>query len=91
MSFHTRLIHLSDDGRVIVVEIEAGERNFLLINVYAPTEKKNKDAFYERLSRCIRNVDKLDSYALIIGGDFNCVNDALFDTGAYDRGGGDPL
>ena len=26
VSFHTRLIHLSNDGRVIVVEIEAGER-----------------------------------------------------------------
>ena len=62
-----------------MVEIEAGERNILLINVYAPTEKRNKDALYERLSRCIRNVEKLDSYALIIGGDFNCVNDASFD------------
>ena len=78
--FQSTVMHSSNDGRIIIVKIDTGERTFLLSNIYAPTEKCLKDAFFKRLLRCLRKVDNLESCILIIGGDFNCINHAPLDT-----------
>ena len=78
-NFQIRLSH-SSDGRIIIVKVHIGKRKLLITNVYAPTEKRNKNAFYKYVHRYIENVENLKSYTLIIGGDFNCVNRASLDT-----------
>ena len=80
VNFQISLIHSSSDGRLIIAKVEAGEVNILLANVYAPTENKNKNAFYKYVQRCLKNVENFESHVLIIGGDFNCINNASFHT-----------
>ena len=64
-------------GRLLLVNIEINNENFILINVYAPTKDNSKEQkqFFEDVS------DILEDYTgcnIIIGGDFNvCLNPNL--------------
>ena len=78
--FQTSLIHTSNDGRLVVVKVEVDEVKILLTNVYAPTEKKNKHSFFKSVQRCFKNIENFESFVLIMGGDFNCINNASLDT-----------
>ena len=79
VNFKISLIHSATDGRFIA-KVEAGEENILLANVYAPTENKNKNAFYKYVQSCLKNIKKFESHVLIISVDFNCINNASHDT-----------
>ena len=80
INFQISLTYSSSDGRLIIAKAEAGEVKILLANVYAPTENKNKNSFYKYVQRCFKNIENFESCVLIMGGDFNCINNASLDT-----------
>jgi exonuclease III len=58
-------------------------RNFTLINVYCPNHHAERKVFLENLLTRV----KQDNY-VILGGDFNCVENPILDkTGGRDRNG----
>ena len=49
------------------------------MNVYAPTKRNEKEAFYKQLSRWLKKVKRVND-SLVLGGDWNCVQNASIDT-----------
>ena len=74
--------HVSDiEGRLLIMEANYEEHNFILCNVYAPTKDKKEEqlAFLEKLRKQLENYLDRD---LIIGGDFNaCINPEIDKSG----------
>ena len=58
--------------RFIISEIEIGEEHFLVINVYAPCEDREKRQFLIELTRAIQRYNVTPSH-LVCMGDFNIV------------------
>ena len=58
--------------RFIISEIEIGEEHFLVINVYAPCEDREKRQFLIELTRAIQRYNVTPSH-LVCMGDFNMV------------------
>ena len=51
----------------------------LFLNVYAPTKRNEKEIFYRKLCKWIQNVKHIND-SLVLGGDWNCVQNASIDT-----------
>ena len=69
----------STDGRKILINLLINGDEFSLLNIYAPTNKTNREQFFKRLTTFIRRNCKNMS-KLIIGGDMNCVMNPSVDT-----------
>ena len=69
----------TSDGRKILISLMINGEEFTLLNVYAPTNKSNREQFFKRLKTFIRRNCKNMS-KLIIGGDMNCVLNPSKDT-----------
>ena len=68
-------------GRLLLLKSAKSNVNYCLINLYAPTEKKYKDAFFKKLQKQIVDAKKENAeYSFILGGDWNCVLDPRKDT-----------
>ena len=63
------------NGRVLAVDFTLGETAFTVVSVYAPVEQANRVAFF---TDCLAPVLPEDRQ-LLVGGDFNCVSDPLWD------------
>ena len=59
-------------GRVISILIRIDNVDFNLVNIYAPTNLTQRKMFYETLHEFF-----LPCSALIVGGDFNCYDNAF--------------
>ncbi len=69
----------SMDGRKILINLSIDGEEFTLLNIYAPTNKTNREKFFKRLKTFIRrNCNNMSK--LIIGGDLNCVLNPRLDT-----------
>ena len=67
------------DGRVVMINATIEKCKICLVNIYAPTEKKNRETFFKHLNTWIKeNMNK--EHKLIIAGDWNCVLNAEMDT-----------
>lgn len=64
----------SDDGRILIVEVEIGGTKIIIVNIYAPNSQLTQ--FYNRL---YHKVLTLEYDGLYILGDFNAVPDSLLD------------
>ena len=62
-------VFLSDNGRVIVLELCKNTFNFTIVNVYAPTNPTERPHFLDTLLSQLLNL-KINNY-MIIAGDFN--------------------
>ena len=69
----------TSDGRKILINLLTNGEEFTLFNVYAPTNKSNREQFFKRLKTFIRRNCKNMS-KLIIGGNMNCVLNPSKDT-----------
>ncbi len=67
-------VHRSDNGRMILANIDINGNIYSLINVYCPNDMKERVDFFGNISIWI-NKYVLNTSKLIIGGDFNCVNE----------------
>ncbi len=60
----------TDDGRVVLVNIEVNDSMYTVVNVYAPNKGRDREQFFEKLSQWIADHHK---GLIIMGGDFNTV------------------
>ena len=68
---------VADDGRRILVNLVIQDTPCTLVNLYAPTNNKERDLFFRKTFFWMkRNV----KHYVVIGGDFNCVQDKEKDT-----------
>ena len=76
-----KLVFSCDEGRIVIIQADVDDKKFLLVNIYAPTEKRGKELFFLKLEKivtdCSRKID--GSKFIIVGGDFNCINDPRID------------
>lgn len=59
-------------GRVVSLVIRVDGVDLNLVNIYAPTNRSERKCFYDSLHEFF-----IPSAAFIVGGDFNCYDNAL--------------
>ena len=67
--------HISDDGRLVSLDIDYGGSQLRVVSVYAPNISSDRKFFFARLSDHL-SVSRYN----ILGGDFNCVDSIELDT-----------
>ena len=77
LDFKIETVHIADDNRRILVNLHINGIPITLINVYAPTVYIAREEFFRKTFYWIKRNAK---YHVIIGGDFNCVQDKSKDT-----------
>ena len=67
------------DGRYITLKACIQDKDYVLINVYAPNKDKDQVNFFNNLLSILQNenLDSVDN--IILGGDRNCSLDPLLD------------
>ncbi len=70
LDYKIQNIHQTDDARVLLINAKIKETETTLVNIYAPTDKKDRSNFFKKLKMWIpRYSDHFDN--IILGGDFN--------------------
>ena len=62
------------DGRILKCIIQLEKQLFQIINIYAPTNSKNKQNFYQELPKYLEKQNNT-----ILAGDFNMIEDIFLD------------
>ena len=67
------------EGRYIILKACIQDKDYVLINVYAPNKDKDQVNFFNKLLSILQNenLDSVDN--IILGGDLNCQLDPLLD------------
>ena len=76
----TKVLH-DLDGRIVTIQIEHNNITTNVMNIYAPTLGPDRKTFFENLWHY-----KTGDSNLILGGDFNCIENTQLD-----KAGGNPL
>ena len=63
-----------EEERILSINFTFEKQNFQIINIYAPIKNSEKHIFYKHLKHYI-NINE----NIILGGDFNMVDDLLLD------------
>lgn len=63
--------HRSNDGRIILLNIEHDKKNITLINIYAPNTENLRSGFFKKVSKWILQYS-LKEENMIFVGDLNC-------------------
>ena len=69
-------IHKGDDGRILAINVEINGSTYLIINVYGPNDVKQRVQFLSNVDDLITNYG-INNSNIIMGGDFNCVNESI--------------
>ena len=62
------------EGRILLVTVETNDTTFQLCNIYCPTDDTGRSKFLDNLPTYIKG-----SIHLIVGGDWNCVENPQMD------------
>ena len=62
---------MSEDGRIILLNLVVENKEFTLINVYAPNSPKERKFFFNKIGKWISNFPTNNE--VIIGGDFYLI------------------
>ncbi|MES9882662.1 MAG: reverse transcriptase domain-containing protein [Sedimenticola sp.] len=62
------------DGRFLFIDIKIGEIPYRIINIYAPNKEKDRKEYFLNLSQFL-----VANRNIIVGGDFNCVENSRKD------------
>jgi exonuclease III len=65
---------VDDDGRYVIVALNVDGKNIIICNIYGPN--KDQPTFFQNLFNALGS---LPDYPMIIGGDFNVVQDTSLD------------
>ena len=70
--------HLSEDSRIILVNLKIEEESLSLLNIYAPNNMSDRKSFFFKIQKWI---DKfaINEQKIIIGGDFNFTEENKLD------------
>ena len=66
------------DGRYIIIDIDCFNNNYIFINVYAPTQDKEKEQL-NMLNVIQENLADLEDKNIILGGDLNIIINPMLD------------
>jgi exonuclease III len=69
-------VHQCDDGRLIALNIEINGNVFSIMNVYCPNNLTQRIEFLGKVDHWVNSYVS-NKQNLLIGGDFNCVNDKM--------------
>ena len=69
---HLKSVFKSDDGRLILINIEHENTILTLVSIYAPNVLNDRISFFEKSQSWIQQ-HALNLDNLIVGGDFNCI------------------
>jgi exonuclease III len=64
--------YIDTNGRYILINIETQNNNISLLNIYAPNDKKQRNVFFDLISKIL---NEHSQGIKLIGGDFNEIND----------------
>jgi len=67
------------EGRYIIIRANIQGESFIIVNVYAPTKVTGKDIFFKKLMTELQNVNVTINDRLILGGDWNTIQDIKID------------
>ena len=70
--------HLSEDSRIILVNLKIKEENFSLLNIYAPNNMSDRKSFFFKVQKWIDRF-AINEEKIIIGGDFNFTEENKLD------------
>ena len=70
--------HLSEDSRIILVNLKVEEETFSLLNIYAPNNMSDRKSFFFKVQKWIDRF-AINEEKIIIGGDFNFTEDNKLD------------
>ena len=68
-----------DNGRYILLDVTVQGSNYIMGNIYAPNKTKEQCSFFEDLQQKLDDFVTCQNQRIIIGGDFNVVNDPDLD------------
>ena len=68
-----------DNGRYILLDVTVQGSNYIMGNIYAPKKTKEQCSFFEDLQQKLDDFVTCQNQRIIIGGDFNVVNDPDLD------------
>ena len=71
-SYNVLSKHSDANGRLILLNLEVNDKEFTIVNVYAPNVISERIIFFKQVSKFI-NQHAVNKSGLIIGGDYNCV------------------
>ena len=80
LEIETHTMLKDEESRILSLNFSLEWKNYQIINIYAPTKNSEKSKFYKHLKNYVNTKQNL-----ILGGDFNMVEDLLLD-----RQGGNP-
>ena len=80
LKLDTNVLYKDSDGRMIIIEVKCEEKILLLVNVYCPNKGPNREKFYKNIEQRLKKLTSTNSeYEVVIGGDFNCTQNAKLD------------
>ena len=91
VAFRENLDHRMEDkvideaGRYIILKCRIQDSPFLLVNLYNPNNENEQVKTMEKVKQGIDHLDPSHDYDTVIGGDFNFIQDPV-----YDADGGSP-
>ena len=59
--------HISEDGRIILINVQIEDKTFTLVNIYAPNSTTEKKTFFNKIHKWLRQFS-LNEQHVIIGG-----------------------
>ena len=74
---HTKI--LDPLGHYIILKAAIKDKIYILINIYAPNKDKDITRFFNNLLITLQNENLNEEENIIVGGDFNCPLNTLFD------------
>ena len=79
LEFDLKSILADDNGRYILLNTTVQGCNYFFGNVYGPNKVREQCSFFEELEKKIDDFIADENHRIIIGGDFNVVNDPDLD------------
>ena len=76
---------IDDGGRYIILKCIIQDSPILLVNLYNSNNENEQVQIIEKVTLAIENIDPNHSYNVVMGGDFNFIQDTV-----YDSDGGSP-
>ena len=70
--------HLSEDSRIILVNLKIEEETFSLLNIYAPNNMSDRKSFFYKVQKWIDRF-AINEEKIIIGGDFSFTEENKLD------------
>ena len=77
--YEIKVLREDEQGIFVILKCFIQSEPFVLVNIYAPNKIKDQCAFFEEIQKKLDDLELVENYEVIIGGDFNIILDANLD------------